>query len=138
MTMSVHDDLDPIQVPTLPEDTLYLGASLQSIKELLEQLVEAGTRQENPAPNLVMLSQANPSHTWSVRMRVVNLVISDTAAFTDFAVGALGYRFLGNAARPIDVVPFPIIVDNGITITWSGMAGADSRLYVFAYPETAK
>lgn len=141
-----REELEPLDTG-VPDDTMYLGDRLDQMTALLQELVNATTREENPAPELIQVMSGSTGvaaatafarRSTSVRHRVSFLVINGGDAATTvmtLVVGVTRYPF--TVSTRLASIPFPITIENGVDIAAENSAGSTitTGFYIFSFPE---
>lgn len=139
-------DVESIDVPTLPEDTLLIADKLTAEIALLEQLVQATINQQNPAPNLLRFfgavgAQSSNIYNDTVRYRGVGLLITPASgAIITLRVGtSTAFVFDFTVNNETRFYPYPDIFEPGVDISFTSsapFAGLGFYAMLVAFPET--
>lgn len=131
MTFPRENQQEAVDVPTLPEDTVYLAAKLDEVRRAVEAL---GSQRDDPAANIRVFVATTPQ-SWSVRSRIklIRLVMDASATITMF-IGTASY-LLRVRVDSDNMYPLPFIIEPGQEVSFTGTANATFRAYVVSYPE---
>jgi hypothetical protein len=140
-------DLEPLDPPNYPDDTLYLGGRLDTVAGLLERIATAEANIDREISDIgleiISFSALTPALVTNVvqqhvKLRVRHLIMATPAniAVATLRIGAAQYPFSLQSFMTF-VIPFPLVIEPGVDISWTlSVIGTSFAAYIVGRPES--